>query len=232
MEAMLRTLSEIAAEQNVLPGSSTNPTRPLTVNTLDERLDMLMVCRRLDATGRRGRRLRGNPHPHRDHRRRRRAPRPRRRICYDLKRLPGHRPHQRDTTRTWQTAHKMQQAARPAGWRDQRERQPARTPLRRQYTIDPAITHGIGRGRRGRAPQAARYDSLARGFFGASPRLSSRAASSPGAYMGDANASIPTPQPLVMRPMFGALGGATGATSLAFVSRRSLAEETRRPASA
>ena len=84
---------KVCGEANVLP-SSTNPTRPYTVNTIDEHLDMLMVCHHLDPAHPRGRRLRREPHPARDHRRRGHPARPRR-LLDDLLRQPGHGPRRR-----------------------------------------------------------------------------------------------------------------------------------------
>jgi urease subunit alpha len=96
-----------------------------------------------------------------------------------------------------------------------------------KYTINPAIAHGIsdhvGSVEVGKLADLVVWHPA---WFGAKPMLVVKGGVIAWAQMGDANASIPTPQPLVMRPMFGALGGATGATSIAFVSRRSLAEGT------
>ena len=111
----------VCGEANVLP-SSTNPTRPYTVNTIDEHLDMLMVCHHLDPAHPRGCRLRREPHPARDHRRRRYPARPRR-LLHDLLRLPGdgarrrgHHPHLADGAQD-------EAPARPAAGGDRRQRQ-------------------------------------------------------------------------------------------------------------
>jgi urease subunit alpha len=128
-------------------------------------------------------------------------------------------------TRTWQTADKM---------KAQRGRLPDdragddNTRIRRyvaKYTINPAIAHGmaheIGSIEVGKVADLVVWSPA---FFGIRPEIVIKGGFIAWAQMGDANASIPTPQPRVMRPMFGAFGGATGATSMAFVSRRALDE--------
>jgi urease subunit alpha len=128
-------------------------------------------------------------------------------------------------TRTWQTAHKMKvQRGRLA------EEQGSNDNLRvrryvAKYTINPAIAHGlsheIGSVEVGKLADLVLWRPA---FFGVRPELVIKGGFIAWAQMGDANASIPTPQPLIMRPMFGAMGRATGATSLAFVSQRALDE--------
>jgi urease subunit alpha len=128
--------------------------------------------------------------------------------------------------RTWQTAHKM---------RAERGRLPGEAAshdnlrIRRyvaKYTINPAIAHGIahevGSVEAGKLADLVLWKPA---FFGVKPELVIKGGFIAWAQMGDANASIPTPQPLLMRPMFGAFGRATGPTSLAFVSARSLERE-------
>ena len=215
----------VCGEANVLP-SRTNPTRPFTVNTLDEHLDMLMVCHHLD---------RGIPED----------------VAFAESRIRGETIAAEDVlhdlgaisiissdsqamgrigetiTRTWQTAHSMaEQRGALEGETGANDNLRARRYIAK-YTINPAIAHGmaseIGSLEVGKLADIVLWRPA---FFGSRPELVVKGGLIAWAQMGDANASIPTPQPLVMRPMFGALGGATGATSIAFVSRRSLAEGT------
>jgi urease subunit alpha len=207
---------------NVIP-SSTNPTRPFTVNTLDEHLDMLMVCHHLDKTipedvAFAESRIRGETIAAED-------------ILHDLGAISIISSDSQAmgrvgevVVRTWQTAAKMKQS-RGALPDDTRGNDNAR--IKRyvaKYTINPAVAHGM----------SAEIGSVAVGkwadlvlwrpaFFGVRPELVLKGGLIAWAQMGDANASIPTPQPLVMRPMFAALGRAVGATSLAFVSARAAA---------
>jgi len=128
-------------------------------------------------------------------------------------------------TRTWQTAHKMKQQ------RGRLEGEPGAADnlrIRRyiaKYTINPAIAHGlsheIGSVEVGKLADLVLWRPA---FFGIRPELVLKGGFIAWSQMGDANASIPTPEPLIMRPMFGARGRAVGATSLAFVSRRALQE--------
>ena len=209
----------VCGEPNVLP-SSTNPTRPFTVNTLDEHLDMLMVCHHLDREHPRGRRVRREPHPRRDDRRRGRPARPRR-DQHDVERQPGdgprrrgHLPHLADGA---QDARASAAGCRASSGDNDNLR------IRRyvaKYTINPAIAHGIahdvGSVEVGKLADLVLWKPA---FFGVKPELVIKGGFIAWAQMGDANASIPTPQPVMMRPMFGAYGRATGATSLAFVSQ-------------
>jgi urease subunit alpha len=130
-------------------------------------------------------------------------------------------------TRSWQTAHKM---------RGERGALPGERPgndnlrIRRyiaKYTINPAITHGVGH-EIGSVEVGKLADLVLwkPAFFGVKPELVLKGGFIAWAQMGDPNASIPTPQPLQMRPMFGAYGRATGATSLAFVSQLALDRDT------
>jgi urease subunit alpha len=210
---------------HVLP-SSTNPTRPYTVNTIDEHLDMLMVCHHLDPgiaedVAFAESRIRRETIAAED-------------ILHDLGAFSMLSSDSQAMgrvgeviTRTWQTAHKMKQQRGPLP-EDQRASSGANDNLRvrryiAKYTINPAITHGI----------AHEVGSVAVGkladlvlwkpaFFGAKPSLIIKGGLIAYAPMGDPNASIPTPQPVHFRPMFGALGGARHATSLTFVSRAAL----------
>jgi urease subunit alpha len=213
----------VCGEPNVIP-SSTNPTRPFTVNTLDEHLDMLMVCHHLDKTipedvAFAESRIRGETIAAED-------------VLHDLGAISIISSDSQamgrigeTITRTWQTAHSMsEQRGRLAGEIGANDNLRARRYIAK-YTINPAIAHGmaheIGSLEVGKLADIVLWRPA---FFGSRPELVLKGGLIAWAQMGDANASIPTPQPLVMRPMFAALGGATGATSIAFVSRRSLAD--------
>ncbi len=209
---------------HVLP-SSTNPTRPFTVNTLDEHLDMLMVCHHLDKeiaedVAFAESRIRGETIAAED-------------ILHDLGAISMMSSDSQAMgrvseviTRTWQTAHKMrEQRGLLPGEKNDNLR------IRRylaKYTINPAIAHGfaheVGSVEPGKLADLVLWKP---GFFGIKPELVIKGGFIAWAQMGDAGASIPTPQPLLMRPMFGAR--APGAISLAFVSSRALAEGTVAP---
>jgi urease subunit alpha len=212
---------KVCGEPNVLP-SSTNPTRPFTVNTLDEHLDMLMVCHHLDKNipedvAFAESRIRGETIAAED-------------VLHDLGAISMMSSDSQAMgrvgeviARTWQTAHKMRsergRLASESGSNDNRR-------IRRyiaKYTINPALTHGIahevGSVEAGKLADLVLWKPA---FFGVKPEIVLKGGFIAWAQMGDANASIPTPQPLIMRPMFGALGRATGATSLAFVSALAL----------
>jgi urease subunit alpha len=214
----------VCGEPNVLP-SSTNPTRPYTVNTLDEHLDMLMVCHHLDKNipedvAFAESRIRGETIAAED-------------VLHDLGALSMMSSDSQAmgrvgevVCRTWQTAHKMR-AERGRLAAEQGDNDNVR--IRRyiaKYTINPAIAHGIahevGSIEAGKLADLVLWKPA---FFGVKPELVIKGGFIAWAQMGDANASIPTPQPLVMRPMFGAYGGATAATSLAFVSSLSIEED-------
>ncbi|RKG76488.1 urease subunit alpha [Corallococcus exercitus] len=215
----------VCGAPNVLP-SSTNPTRPYTVNTLDEHLDMLMVCHHLDReipedVAFAESRIRGETIAAED-------------ILHDLGAISMMASDSQAMgrvgeviTRTWQTAHKM---------REQRGRLPGEQGdndnlrIRRyvaKYTINPAIAHGlsheVGSVEVGKLADLVLWRPA---FFGARPELVLKGGLIAWGQMGDANASIPTPQPYMMRPMFGARGRARGSTSIAFVSGRALKEGT------
>jgi len=203
---------------HVLP-SSTNPTRPFTVNTLDEHLDMLMVCHHLDANlpedvAFAESRIRGETIMAED-------------CLHDLGAISMMASDSQAmgrvgevVMRTWQTAHqmKLQRGALDGdGAGDDNFR------IRRyvaKYTINPAITHGIssvvGSLEVGKLADIVLWRPA---FFGVKPELVLKGGFIAWAQMGDANASIPTPEPVIMRPMFGALGKAGAETSLAFVSK-------------
>jgi len=213
----------VAGEANVLP-SSTNPTRPFTVNTLDEHLDMLMVCHHLDRSipedvAFAESRIRGETIAAED-------------VLHDLGALSMISSDSQAMgrvgeviCRTWQTAAKMKgERGRLAGESGQNDNLRVRRYLAK-YTINPAIAHGmaheIGSVEVGKWADLVLWRPA---FFGIKPELVLKGGFVAWAQMGDPNASIPTPQPSYMRPMFGALGGAVGASCLTFVSRRALAE--------
>jgi urease subunit alpha len=202
---------------NVLP-SSTNPTRPYTVNTLDEHLDMLMVCHHLDPSipediAFAESRIRRETIAAED-------------ILHDLGAFSMISSDSQAmgrvgevVTRTWQTAHKMkvQRGSLPGD--------PARSDNLRvkryiaKYTINPAIAHGmdreVGSLEVGKLADIVLWKPA---FFGAKPSMIIKGGMIIAAPMGDPNASIPTPQPVHYRRMFGALGGALGKTCVQFIS--------------
>jgi urease subunit alpha len=211
----------VCGEPNVLP-SSTNPTRPYTVNTLDEHLDMLMVCHHLDANipedvAFAESRIRGETIAAED-------------VLHDLGAISMMSSDSQAMgrvgeviCRTWQTAHKMRlERGALAGERGDNDNLRIRRYVAK-YTINPAITHGvsdeIGSVEAGKLADLVLWKPA---FFGVKPELVLKGGFIAWAQMGDPNASIPTPQPLLMRPMFGSYGRAIGATSLAFVSRHAL----------
>ncbi|RKH56804.1 urease subunit alpha [Corallococcus llansteffanensis] len=215
----------VCGAPNVLP-SSTNPTRPYTVNTLDEHLDMLMVCHHLDReipedVAFAESRIRGETIAAED-------------ILHDLGAISMMASDSQAMgrvgeviTRTWQTAHKMrEQRGRLSGEQGDNDNLRIRRYVAK-YTINPAIAHGlsheVGSVEVGKLADLVLWKPA---FFGARPELVLKGGFIAWAQMGDANASIPTPQPYLMRPMFGARGRARGSTSIAFVSGRALAEGT------
>jgi urease subunit alpha len=212
---------KVCAEPNVLP-SSTNPTRPFTVNTLDEHLDMLMVCHHLDKNMPEDvafaeSRIRGETIAAED-------------VLHDLGAISMMSSDSQAmgrvgevVTRTWQTASKLRdERGRLAGEQGEHDNLRIRRYVAK-YTINPAITHGIahevGSVEVGKLADLVLWKPA---FFGVKPELVLKGGFIAWAQMGDPNASIPTPQPVSMRPMFGSFGGAVGGTSLAFVSRHSM----------
>ena len=217
---------KVCGEANVLP-SSTNPTRPYTVNTLDEHLDMLMVCHHLDSkivedVAFAESRIRRETIAAED-------------ILHDLGAISMMSSDSQAMgrvgeviLRTWQTAHKMKaQRGALAGDRSDHDNHRAKRYIAK-YTINPAITHGISH-----AVGSIEVGKLADlvlwkpAFFGVKPSLIVKGGMIIAAAMGDPNASIPTPQPVHYRPMFGAFGGALQATSFTFVSQAALANDIR-----
>jgi len=210
-----------AGEANVLP-SSTNPTRPYTVNTVDEHLDMLMVCHHLD------------PNIAEDvafaESRIRRETIAAEDILHDLGAFSMISSDSQAMgrvgeviTRTWQTAHKMKvQRGALEGDSERNDNLRVRRYIAK-YTINPAITHGIadyvGSVEVGKLADLVLWKPA---FFGTKPSLIIKGGSIAAAPMGDPNASIPTPQPVHYRMMFGALGGACAASSYTFVSKAAM----------
>ena len=212
---------KVCGESNVLP-SSTNPTRPYTVNTLDEHLDMLMVCHHLDPSIAEDiafaeSRIRRETIAAED-------------ILHDLGALSMLSSDSQAMgrvgeviLRTWQSAHKMkeqrgalpQDSVRNDNFRVKR--------YIAKYTINPAITHGIshelGSLEPGKWADMVLWDPA---FFGVKPTLILKGGMITIALMGDPNASIPTPQPVHYREMFGCRGGALARSSLTFVSQMAL----------
>jgi urease subunit alpha len=205
---------------NVLP-SSTNPTRPFTVNTLAEHLDMLMVCHHLDKNipedvAFAESRIRGETIAAED-------------ILHDLGAISMMSSDSQAMgrvgeviTRTWQTAHKMKTQRGPLPEDSVADNFRARRYIAK-YTINPAVAHGmseeIGSIEIGKLADLVLWKPS---FFGSKPEMILKGGYIVQAQMGDPNASIPTPQPYHSRPMFGSMGGAVGLTSLAFVSQASL----------
>ena len=208
-------------EANVLP-SSTNPTRPYTVNTVDEHLDMLMVCHHLD------------PNIAEDvafaESRIRRETIAAEDILHDLGAFSMISSDSQAMgrvgeviTRTWQTAHKMKvQRGSLSGDPARHDNFRARRYIAK-YTINPALSHGIahevGSVEIGKLADLVLWKPA---FFGVKPSLILKGGMIAAAPMGDPNASIPTPQPVHYRPMFGGLGRARGATCVSFVSQAGL----------
>ncbi|MDH0372556.1 urease subunit alpha [Comamonas aquatica] len=213
---------KVVGEANVLP-SSTNPTRPYTINTLDEHVDMLMVCHHLDAgiaedLAFAESRIRKETIAAED-------------ILHDIGAISMFSSDSQAMgrvgeviLRTWQTAHKMKlqrgalsgDGARNDNFRVKR--------YIAKYTINPAIAHGISH--EVGSIEVGKWADIViwkPAFFGVKPFCILKGGSIAMAAMGDPNASIPTPQPVHYRPMFASFGGAVAKTSLTFVSQAGLA---------
>lgn len=210
---------KVCGVKNVLP-SSTNPTRPFTVNTVDEHLDMLLVCHHLDKdipedVAFAESRIRAETIAAED-------------ILHDMGAISIISSDSQAMgrigeviTRTWQTAHKMKsqrgRSVEPSGFDNDNFR------IKRyiaKYTINPAIANGLSQyvG----SVEAGKFADLVMwkpSFFGAKPEMVIKGGVIAWANMGDPNASIPTPEPVMMRPMFGAFGKAASFNSIAFVSQ-------------
>ena len=212
---------KVCGEDNVLP-SSTNPTRPYTVNTIDEHLDMLMVCHHLDS---------GIPEDvaFADSRIRRET------IAAEdiLHDLGAFAMISSDSQamgrvgevicRTWQTAHKMKVQRGPLAPDSDRSDNFRAKRYIAKYTINPAITHGISH--EVGSVEVGKWADLVLwkpAFFGVKPSLIIKGGAIAAAPMGDPNASIPTPQPVHYRMMFGGFGRALADNNLTFVSQAAL----------
>jgi urease subunit alpha len=210
-----------AGYDNILP-SSTNPTRPYTVNTVDEHLDMLMVCHHLDANipedvAFADSRIRKETIAAED-------------ILHDLGAFSMIASDSQAmgrvgevVTRTWQTAHKMKVQRGPlADESGDNDNLRARRYIAK-YTINPSITHGIGHEvgsiEVGKLADLVLWKPA---FFATKPALIIKGGMIAAAPMGDPNASIPTPQPVHYRTMFGAFGKAVTSTSVTFVSQAAI----------
>ena len=206
---------------NVLP-SSTNPTMPYTVNTLEEHLDMLMVCHHLSSqipedVAFAESRIRPETMAAED-------------VLHDLGAISIMASDSQAMgrvgeviCRTWQTAHKMKRERGPLSPDSERN---DNTRIKRyvaKYTLNPAIAHGIsdfvGSVEVGKVADLCLWHPA---FFGVKPDLVIKGGFIAGSLMGDANASIPTPQPVLYRPMFGSFGRAMNGTCYHFVSQASL----------
>ena len=216
-------IMKVAGLPNVIP-SSTNPTRPFTVNTIDEHLDMLMVCHHLDSSipedlAFAESRIRKETIAAED-------------ILHDLGALSIISSDSQAmgrvgevAIRTWQTAHKMkvQRGPLPEDGRSGNDNFRAKRYVAK-YTINPAIAHGmakhIGSVEAGKLADLVVWSPA---FFGVKPDMVIKGGVIATALMGDPNASIPTPQPVHYRPMFGAYTRARTNSSLTFVSKASVA---------
>ncbi len=215
-------IMKVAGLMNVLP-SSTNPTRPFTVNTLDEHLDMLMVCHHLSPSipedlAFAESRIRKETIAAED-------------ILHDLGALSMMSSDSQAMgrigeviIRTWQTAHKMKQQR--GSLPQDRGRNNDNFRVKRyiaKYTINPAIAHGvskhIGSVEAGKLADLVLWDPA---FFGVKPAMIIKGGSIVAAPMGDPNASIPTPQPVYYRSMFGAFGKSLTHSSVIFTSQAAL----------
>jgi urease subunit alpha len=211
----------IASHPNILP-SSTNPTRPYTVNTIAEHLDMLMVCHHLNSqvpedVAFAESRIRPETIAAED-------------ILHDMGVLSMLSSDSQAmgrvgevVIRTWQTAHKMKSQRGPLQEDSSRNDNQRAKRYVAKYTINPAITHGmaseIGSIEPGKLADMVLWKPA---FFGVKPEMVVKGGFIAWSVMGDANASIPTPQPVVYQPMFGSFGGATAATSITFISQAAI----------
>jgi len=210
----------VCGESNCLP-SSTNPTMPFTVNTLDEHLDMLMVCHHLDPTipedvAFAESRIRAETIAAED-------------VLHDLGAISMLSSDSQAMgriaeviVRTWQTADKMKQQRGSLAGDGRNDNNRAKRYVSK-YTINPAIAHGIahevGSIETGKLADLVVWKPA---FFGVRPELVLKGGIIVTAAMGDPSASIPTPQPVRYRPMFGAYGGALASTSVTFLSRAAM----------
>ncbi len=215
-------IMKVVGEANVLP-SSTNPTRPFTVNTLDEHLDMLMVCHHLDASIAEDlafaeSRIRRETIAAED-------------ILHDLGAISMFSSDSQAmgrvgevVIRCWQTAHKMKQQRGSLPGDTARHDNARVKRYVAKLAINPAITHGIAH--EVGSIEVGKWADLVfwkPAFFGVKPALVLKGGFIALAAMGDPNASIPTPQPVHQRPMFGAFGGALSKGSITFLSQGAVA---------
>jgi urease subunit alpha len=215
---------KVVGEGYVLP-SSTNPTRPYTVNTLDEHVDMLMVCHHLDPAIAEDlafaeSRIRKETIAAED-------------VLHDLGAISMMSSDSQAMgrvgeviIRTWQTAHKMKQQRGPLEGDGARNDNFRVKRYIAKYTINPAIAHGISH--EVGSVTVGKWADLViwkPAFFGIKPALILKGGFIAMAAMGDPNASIPTPQPVHYRPMFGSFGQAIAQTSLTFVSQAAVAAD-------
>jgi urease subunit alpha len=216
-------IMKVAGLSNVLP-SSTNPTRPYTKNTLDEHLDMLMVCHHLDGSipedlAFAESRIRKETIAAED-------------ILHDLGALSMMSSDSQAmgrvgevVLRTWQTADKMKRQRGPLEGDGRADNHRVKRYVAK-YTINPAIAHGvskhIGSIEKGKLADLVLWSPA---FFGVKPDLVVKGGVIAAAQMGDPNASIPTPQPVHYRPMFGAFGRMRTGSSLTFVSAEAIAKD-------
>jgi urease subunit alpha len=210
-------IMRVCGEPNVIP-SSTNPTRPWTINTLDEHLDMLMVCHHLDPAIAEDvafaeSRIRRETIAAED-------------ILHDLGAISMMSSDSQamgrvgeTITRTWQTAHKMKVQRGPLEGDTSRGDNARVKRYVAKYTINPAIAHGLSHAVGSLEPGKIADIVLWRpAFFGVKPSMILKGGMIAASLMGDPNASIPTPQPVHYRPMFGAFGGGLR-KSFTFVSQ-------------
>ena len=211
----------VVSQPNVLP-SSTNPTRPHTVNTVDEHLDMLMVCHHLNPAipedlAFAESRIRPSTIAAED-------------VLHDLGAISMIGSDSQAmgrigevVLRTWQTAHVMKQRRGPLPGDGRADNHRARRYVAK-YTICPAVAHGldteVGSVEVGKLADLVLWDPA---FFGVRPHVVVKAGVIAWAQMGDANASIPTPQPVLPRPMFGAAPAVAASSSVAFVAPQAVA---------
>jgi len=212
---------KIAGEDNILP-SSTNPTRPFTVNTLAEHLDMMMVCHHLNPSVPEDvsfaeSRIRGETIAAED-------------VLHDIGVLSMMSSDSQAmgrvgevTTRNWQTADKMKKMTGPLPEDNDRNDNFRVKRYLSKITINPAITHGIsdyvGSIQSGRLADLVIWSPQ---FFGVKPKMIIKGGFIAYSIMGDPNASIPTTEPILYRPMFGALGKTPQSTAITFTSKLAL----------
>jgi urease subunit alpha len=211
-------IMKIAGEHNILP-SSTNPTRPFTVNTLEEHLDMMMVCHHLSPSipedvAFAESRIRAETIAAED-------------VMHDIGAISMYSSDSQAmgrvgevTTRAWQTADKMKKmSGRLKGERGDNDNLRAKRYLAK-LTINPAVAHGIsgyvGSLQKGKIADIVIWTPQ---FFGIKPKMIIKGGFIAYALMGDPNASIPTPEPVYYRPMFGAMGSAKYSISFTFTSK-------------